>query len=237
MREMKRKISIFLVSVLMGCMLTGVVAFSEEVVQNSQTTQLDMPSNDALVELYYSELLKQASKELLNEASNESEMLAVYYAALAMQNMADSSTYSKLAQYYRTVANTECVCMINGTYDIYGCTCGKNMGKEKRTAKKSNKSSAPKTSYSYDVYGYLAEGSTFIVRQLVLVKHGKYFVDQYGCHYCIDEADLVYGIDKIEKETGKVYTIEPVEYAETKHEQALMDKNYYNLWKQLKDSE
>lgn len=237
MRKMKRKISIFLVSVLMGCMLTGVVAFSEETVQNNQTTQLDMPANDALVELYYSELLKQASKELLNEASNESAMLATYYAALAAQNMANSGTYLQLAQYYKAVANTECVCMINGTYAIYGCTCGKNSNNNQKNARKSNKSSEPKTSYSYDVYGYLAEGSTFLVRKLVLVKHGQYFVDQYGYHYCIDEDDLVYGIDKIEKETGKVYTIEAIEYAEAKHEQALMDKNYYNLWRQLRDSE
>lgn len=234
-RVRMKKINLIL-GVLIACLsMTCVHAHADEA---SKENTID---NNALVELYYSELNKEADKALLNEASAESGQLAIYYAELAKQDAAMSNVYSQLAEYYQAVANTNCICMINGTFASTGtCTCGKNTSlttnntKTKKTSTtKSNKS---KKTYEYDSYGYLKDGSVFIVKGKLYIKEGKYFVDLNGLHYAIDEDDIVYGIEKIEKETGKTYRIEAIEESKYKHSNALKDTKDYDLWVQLNNS-
>ena len=235
-----KRISLYLISFVMCCSLTMVYARADDTLPND-TAGID---NNALVELYYAELIKQADKSLLNEASDESSKLAVYYSELAKQDMNKSNVYLQLAEYYKAVANTNCICMINGTYAATGvCTCGKNSSLNVKSnigssSQKSNskKASEPFSWYKYDSYGYLVDGSMFVVKGKLLVKDGKYFIDKDGLHYAIDEDDIVYGIDKIEKETGKAYRIEAVETSQSKHSRALKDKNNFNLWVQLSNS-
>lgn len=226
-----KRISLFLVSLIICFTMTEIYTYADE-----------PADTNALVELYYAELIKTSSKELLNEASEESNKLAEYYAALAKQNNTLSGGYSQLAEYYKAVANTNCICMINGTFAATGvCTCGRNPGlsannktNSRSKAKKENKErKEPVKTYSYDSYGYLTDGSMFVVKGKLLIKDGKYFVDMNGLHYAINEDDIVYGIEKIEQETGKAYRLESVEAGQYKHNQAQKDTKNYNLWRQL----
>lgn len=227
---MKRK-GLLLLILMMCFMTTNVYSYAEEA-----TAPTD---NQALVELYYSELAKQADKSLLNQASSESSQLALYYSELAKQDIALSNVYSQLAEYYNAVANTNCICMINGTFQATGvCTCGKNPNPSTKANGKNNsgsskKSSTPKKTYAYDDYGYLVDGSVFFIKGKCYIKSGKYFVDLDGYHYSIDEDDIVYGIEKIEKETGKVYRIEAIEFSQAKHNAAVRDTKDYRLWTEL----